>query len=733
MRLAFRIRDEGFRVSAAIALVLLGCGSAFAQQPTLRITRVSQPPDIEQYLDGKAPAGQTPVTNFSQRDPVDGAPSTQRTEAYASYDDRHLYVIFVCHDSEPGKVRARLTRREDFGGDDFVGILLDTFHDRRRAYVFITNPYGIQLDGVTAEGQDDDFSFDTLWRSEGRLTPFGYVVRMEIPFKSLRFPAAAAQTWGIAFAREIPRANETSFWPTITNRVQGFGQQLATLEGLERISPGRNIQLIPYATFAGARFLDPSGEGYDTDADGRAGLDAKFVLKDAFTLDVTLNPDFSQVESDEPQVTINQRFEVFFPERRPFFIENATYFETPINLMFSRRIADPQFGTRVTGKAGGWALGALAIDDRAPGRRLEAGPGFGNRAGVGIVRAQREFGEQSAVGVLATSRDFGPSFSRVVSADGRVKLNDNWVVLGQAAFSQTAEGPTAAITGGLVDAWLRRSSRTWGYEANYRDIGPDFSAPLGFVRRVDIRSVEQAAYRNWFPGGRVLQFGPELAANAIWDHAGTLQDWIVRPEFSMQFAGQTGLELEHQQSMERFEGLEFRKHSTGLSVSSDRLRWLSVSGGVETGTEINFFPGSGRAPFLANAREASLRITLRPLARLRVEQRYLLSTLSQRGGDASIFTNHIFRSRVNYQFSRALSLRAILDYSTVSADESLIDESRERRFTGDLLFTYLLNPGTAVYVGYTDRYARGDFDGPQTALRSTGRQVFVKASYLLRF
>ena len=725
-----------------IAFVILTAGNALAQ-PTLRIARVSQPPDIEQYLDGNPPAGQTPVTNFIQRDPTDGAPATQRTEAYASYDDRHLYVIFVCHDSAPSKVRARLTRREDFGGDDFVGILLDTFHDRRRAYVFIANPNGIQLDGVTAEGQDDDFSFDTLWKSEGRLTPFGYVVRMEIPFKSLRFPAAPSQTWGIAFAREIPRANETAFWPAITNRVAGFAQQLATLEGLERISPGRNIQLIPYGTFTGARFLDSLGRTYDTDTDGRVGLDAKFVLKDAFTLDVTVNPDFSQVESDEPQVTINQRFEVFFPERRPFFIENATYFETPINLVFSRRIADPQFGTRLTGKAGGWALGAFVIDDRAPGRLLARdAPAFGDRAAAGIVRVQREFGQQSAVGFLATSRDFGTTFSRVASADGRVKLNDNWIAQGQLTLSQTADGIRPKATGGALEASLRRSSRTWGYAGRYTDIGPDFRAPLGFVRRVDMRETAQSVYRNWFPGGRVLRFGSELATSAIWDHDGVLQDWFVSPDFSVEFAGQTELEFEHDQSMERFAGTEFRKHSTGFAVSSDRLRWLSVSAGFETGTEINFFPGGGLAPFLASAREASMRVTLRPLAQMRIEQQYLFSALSlrdpiagrplDRPGD-SIFTNHIVRTRVNYQFSRSFSLRAIVDYATVAANESLIDESRDRRLTGDVLFTYLLNPGTAVYVGYTDRYARDELDAFSNSLRSSGRQVFVKASYLLRF
>nr|MBA3949888.1 carbohydrate binding family 9 domain-containing protein [Acidobacteriota bacterium] len=322
--------------------------------PSLVIPRVATPPLLADYLDGTPRPDEVAVTTFVQREPGDGTPASQQTEAYLSYDDTHLYVIFVARDTEPGKIRASLTRREGFSNNDSVGILLDTFLDRRRAYLFIVNPLGVQRDGVTAE-RNDDMSFDTVWESEGRLTAFGYVTRMAIPFKSLRFPSADVQQWGIALAREIPRVNEESFWPYITRRIARLEPQMAVASGIGGISPGRNMQVIPYAAFTGARFLDEgdaAGPAFVDDRTARAGIDGKFVVKDAFTVDATLNPDFSQVESDAPQVTINQRFEVFFEEKRPFFIENASYFQTPINLFFSRRIADPQLGLRVTGKAG---------------------------------------------------------------------------------------------------------------------------------------------------------------------------------------------------------------------------------------------------------------------------------------------------------------------------------------------------------------------------------------------
>src|SRR5439155_1248827 len=320
----------------------------------------------------RAAAGLGAAGNDSrQREPGDGTPVSQATTAYLSYDDANLYVVFVCRD-DPARVRARVARREEIAADDQVVLYLDTFRDHERAYFFMANPLGVQLDGIKTQGQDDNVSWDAVWQTDGRLTQDGYVVRMTIPFRSLRFPRAPVQTWGVALGRVIRRSNEESYWPFITKRVKGLVAQFAQLQGLADISPARNIQLNPYGTLARARFLDKDVPALVTDGDQRAGLDAKLVLRDALTLDGTVNPDFSQVETDDPQVTINQRFKVFFPEKRPFFIENAGYFQTPVNLVYSRYIVDPGAGVRLTGKAGRWSLGAIAINDlERDGRSLD--------------------------------------------------------------------------------------------------------------------------------------------------------------------------------------------------------------------------------------------------------------------------------------------------------------------------------------------------------------------------
>ncbi len=341
--------------ATAIVVACLPGALWAAPPPSFRqitIPRVNTPPPLEDFLQMKPSASWADklarIDGFIQRVPSDGEPVSQRTEAYLGYDDKNLYAIFICFDRQPHKIRARLSRREDVFDDDTVELMLDTFHDHRRAYAFFSNALGVQADALWTEGQEWDFSFDTVFNTEAKLTPEGFVVKLTIPFRSLRFASNDPQTWGILLDRDIRRNNESSFWPRYSSRIAGRLNQEGDATGLENISPGHNFQLIPYGIFRSFRDLDLRDVDHpkftQRDAFGQIGLDAKAVLKDKFVLDATANPDFSQIESDEPQVTVNQRFEVQFPEKRPFFLENANYFQTPIPLLFTRRIVDPQWG-----------------------------------------------------------------------------------------------------------------------------------------------------------------------------------------------------------------------------------------------------------------------------------------------------------------------------------------------------------------------------------------------------
>ncbi|HSF19309.1 MAG TPA: DUF5916 domain-containing protein [Vicinamibacteria bacterium] len=715
------------------------------------IPLVSRAPTLDDFLEGVPREAEARVSGFQQRKPRDGEPASQKTDVYLSYDAQNLYVVFVCRD-DPALVRANLSRREDISSDDRVGVYLDTFLDRQRSYAFITNPLGIQNDGVLVEGQDEDFDFDTLWYSDGRLTNDGYVVWMAIPFKSLRFSAERAQSWGIALERNIVRENEEVYWPYITDEVRGFAKQFATLGGIENVASTRNLQLIPYGAFAGARLLDRRQADYATSTDGRVGVDLKYVPRDNFTLDVTANPDFSQVESDDPQVTVNQRFEVVFPEKRPFFLENANLFKTPFELFFSRRIIDPAYGGRVTGKKERWGYAGLIANDRAPDGVLDADdPLFGERANIFVGRVQRDVGQASNLGVLATSRDFGSGANRVAAFDTRLELNRNWRFEAQAGYSFFRDVDGEEQKGSALYTSLSHRSRNLVYKAEYSSLSPDFQTDLGYIKRTDIREISQYLWYRWWPGHEtLLSYGPTFNASVEHDFENKLQDWYFDAAFEVELTGRTYLSASRTEAY-TFYINEFRYHRNIGSVYSSPKRWLSLYAYYSQGSDVNYSPAPGLEPFLGNAEDVTFKVTLRPTSRFRVEPLYLYSSLATpkrlrgfepelRSLSRPIFSNHLFRSKLTYQLTREWSFRLIVDYSVLNSDPTLIEVNPSKRFKADVLFTYLLNPGTALFIGYTDRYDSLELVPGQPRRivatpglgTSTARQIFVKMSYLFR-
>jgi len=732
-------------------------------KPTVTIPRADQAPTLEDFLDMKPSPdmeGQLlKLTDFRQRLPRDGEPVSQRTEAYLGYDDRNFYAVFVNFDEEPDRIRARVTPRENFRGDDKVDLFLDTFHDERRSYVFTCNALGVQMDGRWIEsntGGNFDSSFNALWHSRGQITDRGYVVWMKIPFKSLRIPPVAEQEWGIVLIRWIPRNNESSFWPPATSRIEGRLNQGATLLGIQNIAPGRSIQLIPYAFLRSFRALDtrnPEAVAFGSRAaEPDVGMDAKFVIANRFALDGAVNPDFSQVESDEPQITVNRRFEVFFPERRPFFLENADFFETPITLFFSRRIADPQLGLRLTGKQGPYAIGTLVADDEAPGEVvLPDDPLSGSRARFGVIRVNRDIFRESTVGILYTDREYEGGYNRVGGVDSRFKLNPNWIATLQAATSSTRflDGTTQA--GPAYYAGLRREGRQFIQTTEYTDFSPGFRTDAGFVNRTNIRSIRQESQYRFRPeGDYLISWGPTVEAEGIWDHSGTRLDWEIEAGLDWEFNRQTTFGFSWTPGRERLrpedfpvlgETRDYSRREHELFFSSQYIPEVNLEAGYSFGKEINLVPVAGAFPELADATQAELVLTLRPNSHLRNDNTYIFSRLTDVDTGASIFNNHIYRSKWNWQFNRELALRVILQYDTVLANQQLTSLDTRKNFNADFLVTYLLNPWTALYVGYNSNlqnvalaplgFGRGLVASDEFLHDS--RQFFVKFSYLFQY
>ena len=525
------------------------------------------------------------------------------------------------------------------------------------------------------------------------------------------------------------------------------------MTGLQNISPGKSLQFIPYTTFRSFRLLqtetDPPGFISDP-TDAAVGLDTKFVLKDSYVFDLTMNPDFSQVESDEPQVTVNQRFEVFFREKRPFFLENAQYFETPLNLVFTRRIGEPQYGGRFTGKQGPYTFGLLYANDEAPGKIVpETSPLFDSKANFGIARVTRDIFSQSTVGLLFTSRTFEGSDNHVLGGDFRFRLGDHWQASGQAVRNWTDHPDGDSQRGAAYITQVARSGRKFALNLSYEDFDPEFQTLTGFIPRVDYRAMNVTTHYYFRPEGNILvAWGPELTLLESWDNAGTRLDSIISPAIFVELQRRTNLRLQYYDFQQRVRtedfpllphNIDFNTPSWSLAFETSYWKWGTFKMNYQIGKDINFVPPNGEIPFRGDSTFFSLEMILRPMQRLQLRNRYFFTALDSNEG--TVFNDHIVSVRANYQFTRAFSLRVILQYETTIADARFTSLEDRRNLNADFLFTYFLNPWTALYVGYNGNRQNlsliQEVDGPHVirtrgTLLNDANQFFMKFSYLFR-
>lgn len=723
---------------------------------------MTAPPDFDDFLDMQpsetTAASMNRVDGFVQRWPADGQPARIRTTAFLGYTDDALHVVFLAFDPDPSALRAHLIRREEVFSvnDDAVELRLDTFGDRRQSYYFVANPLGVQLDAAwpELEGRYDE-SFDVVWHTRGQRTPQGFVVWMTIPFKSVRFRPAEVQTWGIYLGRWVPRTGEWAFWPHISHRQQSLLSQMARLEGLQGITAGRGAQIIPYATTRSFKALDaaaPGGPAFVRDrVDGVIGVDAKLVVRDAVVLDVTANPDFSQVETDAPQITTNQRFEVFFPEKRPFFLENAGLLTTPINLLFTRRIRDPRVGGRVTGKVGSWTVGGLVTDDEAPGLIVEPGhPSSGRSTWAGVGRVSRRLSPQANVGALVTHRGFDGRENTIGAIDTNLRLGKVWSAAAQWAASRWISRRGEAVENGSAYVLsLARGGRTVTATTRIEGASQDFVSELGFVPRVDFHQASQSVTYTARPASTLNDWGQTLLVERVWSDDGTPLDWRARPSIDFNFTRSSNVSAFVERSRITLRPSDAPNVSAAFRVdpntwgftasTSPRPAW-SLAANLVFGDAVNFDPAGTHRPDTGAHMTARITAGLRPLTPLRIDNTWLRTQLRMHEGRA--FVTDIVRTRWAWQFTREWSLRVIAQYESTERDPQLTTIAPRRNVNIDVLLTRLLNPWTALYVGYNGNAQNieliGLADGGRAirrtdALAPDSWQVFVKWSHLLRW
>ena len=712
-----------------------------SDRPRIRPTRAESPPVIDGRLDDPIWQTAAMITNFVQQSPLDGVPATEDTEVYLAYDRDHLYFGFYLHYDDPGLMRANRVDRDRAPQDDLMTIYFDTFMDQQRVYDFDINAYNVQGDGViNASGQRGgsggipyaDRSWDALFHSGAQIVSDGYTAEMAIPFKSVRYPQrppGAPHQWGFQIVREIKsKDQENDVWAPMSREVQSFMAQMGVLEGMTDLSTSRNLEILP--TFTAIQFEgfdDASGTYVDQGTSPEAGLNLKYGLTSNLTADFTINPDFSQIESDRPQIEVNQRFPLFFDELRPFFLEGAEIFEftSPINLVHTRTIVDPRIGGKLTGKVGRTTLGLLVADDEAPGRRDDSSdPAFGETAKFTIGRARYDLYAESHIGTLFTDREFLGGFSRVGGIDTQLRLSRT------SRFNFVAYRSTHRDEGGV-----ERSGPMWGalYTRNGRNLrvqsfvgqtDPDFRTDVGFVRRVDQqRTFNNVDYR-WYPEHWLINWGPSVRYLRSYNFDEVLEDESYDAGLNFSFARSISVSLNGQRVLERFGGVNFWKWRRRFSTFINSSRAFSLGLRADGGDEIFFDPD---APFLGRQTSVGVNATLRPSSSVQTRLSLDVARFTDvRTGALEIFDVKIWRGLTTWQLTDRLLIRNISEYNSFSKELDL-----------NLLLTYRVNAGTAVYLGYDDHYRQSDHIDEEryftTDLRRTNRAIFTKLQYLFRY
>ncbi len=696
---------------------------------------------IDGSLEERAWVGEPTFELLYETRPAENERASVRTEVWLTYDANNLYAGFRAHDPEPEKIRARLSDRDTAFQDDFVGIVLDTFNDQRRAFEFFINPLGVQMDLTQNEMTgNEDASWDAIWDSAGRITETGYEVEIRIPFTSLRFPRADGEmTWGIDAVRIYPRDQRFRISLNPQSRSNNcYLCQTSKLVGIEGVAPARSIEISPTVTssMSGFRSEFPEGKIDDGDPDTEAGLTARWGITPNLTFSGAINPDFSQVEADAAQLDINTQFALFYPEKRPFFLEGADLFDTRINAMYSRNIAEPEWGVKLTGKMGKDALGVIIAQDGRtnyliPSSQSSFLTSHDEKNLSAILRYRRDLFGATTGGVFYTGREGDDFYNRVVGGDilfrwkqteaARIELLGSSSKYPEAVALRTGQ-PGQEISGHALRAVYQHTSRNWMTYVLFRDVGKDFRADLGFVPRTDYREYGAALERAWYPGrGGWSQVRVGAEGNDVEDQRGMHLDRRIDFYTWAQGPRQSFVRLDLFSADQFYNGQLFDTDRVVAYGEIQAHPSVYVSMQATVGDQVDF----------ANTRQGDV-LRLDPGARLdlgrhlRLNLNHTYEALDVDEGE--LFTANLTQLQATYQLNVRTFVRWIGQHLDVERETALYTRevpAESEDLFNQLLFSYKINPLTVLFLGYSDTY----IGTPEIDLTQESRTLFFKIGY----
>ena len=662
-----------------------------------------------------------------------------RTEVLVTYDDQAVYFAFRAFDPDPAAIRAHVSDRDDLSADDWVGVVLDTFNDQRRDVVLIVNPVGVQFDSLeTAAGQ---IEWDAIWDSASRIHDWGYAVEMRVPFSSLRFQRAdGPQEWGFDAVRSYPRDVRHKIGLFARDRSNNcYLCQAVKIQGFAGADPGRNLEIVPTVTGYSEAVRDDfphgdlGGRGTETDA----GVTVRWGVTPDMTLLGTVNPDFSQVEADALQLDVNEPFALFFPEKRPFFMEGSDFFATPLDVVYTRTMRDPSWGAKLTGKVGSDTVGAYAVRDDItnlliPGVHTSAATTLDTSNTVSVLRYKRDIGDTATLGVLGTDREGGAYFNRVAGVDGDLRFTATdrvrFQVLASATRYPGAVAEAFGQSGGELRDWAGQASYSHSTRhveawAEVGRIGTEFRADSGFLPQVGYTEAEAGFTYAWIPQGKTwfsaLEATGEIretrlvdggllsrTATGLVEYEGPLQShaYVQLKDLSEVYGGITfrGSEIVLHNCMWPADGTHFYVNAT----YGDRVDYANT----RQGRRLRLAPGF----FLQAGRHVAVGIDAAWERMRELDQRLYTATIAQ--------------LYATYNFSVRSFLRGLVQLTDTEYNLALYSDGRDARsrtlFT-QVLFSYKLNPQTVLFLGATS----GSQATSEYALTTARRSVFAKVGY----
>ncbi len=731
MNKKFRIRIVLF---AAASLCL--CASARGQsRAEFRATHTTQAPKIDGDLsDDVWNDDPLPLADWLSYNPLYGEKMVQRTEVRIAYDDRNIYFSFRCLDNEPEKIRTTVSRRDSVFNDDWVGLSLDSNATGQAAYHLFVNPSGIQMDALNGTSGGERFEADFVWDSAGKTTETGYAVEIKLPLQSIRFKGGADVNMGILFWRRISRSGLSAAWPDIPPGQWVFNRH-AQLKFKDLEQP-QLLEILPSITYAvnQARVTPSAWNAVDTKMD--AGFSAKYGITSSITLDATVNPDFSQVESDAFQVVVNQRFPIFYSEKRPFFMEGMGLFNLAgtsgdgnmRTAVHTRRIVNPIWGTKVTGTAGKWTFGVLNAADETPEDIGNRGSAIADRNKFFTIgRATYGLGQSDYIGAMITDTEHAGRHNRVFSGDLSLRFGRPHQFSGTFMSSHTGLAGAAPKRANAGQATYSYSTRRFLSITQVERYGRDFQMDTAFVNRTGFTGGWHFAEVNFYPRGGnfwIKRIHPVVFTKMGHDEVQAGNDRFTMTGVRMNFTRQGFLGIQYGSGREPWKGRIFKTGRPNAFGNAQIFRWLNLGGNFGSGWGIFYDPV---APFQGRSTNFGINVTLQPSPHFSQNISYSRVAFDRASTGERVYTVNIVNLRATYQFDKHFLIRAIEQF----------DSSRQRLLT-DLLASYEFVPGSVIHAGYGSLYEKRDFQNgtliPNAGhYLTTNRGLFFKASYLYRF